>query len=294
MASVWTVSLERSDDRSRLLIDEVVAAVRAAERACSRFDPTAELARWNRSTEPFAGSELLVDVLDAAMWAFASTEGRFDPRVHDALCALGYDRTFASVGEVAVATRPPSLPTAFPHPVIGRGTHLLAPQEFPFDLGGIAKGYALAMVRELLTAHGVLGVVNAGGDVVVIGDAVPMPIGIEDPHREGELAAVVHCSGGAIMTSSVRIRSWVAAGSTVHHLIDPRTGRPGGDGLSAVTIIGAEPVDAEVWSKALFMNGAEGIAAEAEDRGLAALWVTTSGQVNWSSALTPSLSWVAG
>ena len=96
------------------------------------------------------------------------------------------------------------------------------------------------------------------------------------------------------MTSSVRIRSWVAAGSTVHHLIDPRTGRPGGDGLSAVTIIGAEPVDAEVWSKALFMNGAEGIAAEAEDRGLAALWVTTSGQVNWSSALTPSLSWVAG
>ena len=82
-----------------MLVDQVVAAVRAVERACSRFDPSAELARWNRSVEPFVASDLLVEVLDAAMWGVASTDGRFDPRVHDALCALGYDRTFAAVRE---------------------------------------------------------------------------------------------------------------------------------------------------------------------------------------------------
>ena len=95
------------------------------------------------------------------------------------------------------------------------------------------------------------------------------------------------------MTSSIRVRSWTAAGMPVHHLIDPRTGRPGGTGLSAVTVVGAQPVDCEVWSKALFLNGADGITAEAEDRGLAVLWVTSSGRVCWSSALVPSLSWVA-
>ena len=293
MASTWTVSLDRSDGRNRMLVDQVVAAVRAVERACSRFDPSAELARWNRSVEPFVASDLLVEVLDAAMWGFASTDGRFDPRVHDALCALGYDRTFAAVRERTAIPPSVALPESFPHPVIGRGARLLAPQEFPLDLGGIAKGYALAMAGELLSAHGVLGVVNAGGDVVVIGDAVPMPIGIEDPHCEGELVAVVHCEGGAIMTSSIRVRSWTAAGMPVHHLIDPRTGRPGGTGLSAVTVVGAQPVDCEVWSKALFLNGADGITAEAEDRGLAVLWVTSSGRVCWSSALVPSLSWVA-
>lgn len=293
MGSTWTIGLYSSDRRGKELVNEVVAAVRAVERACSRFDPNAELARWNCSNAPFVASALLIDVLDAAMWAYATTDGRFDPRVHDALCALGYDRTFAAVDGPSHLAHPEPIPATFPHPVIGRGARLLAPQAFPLDLGGIAKGYALAMAGELLNAYGVLGVVNGGGDVMVIGDAVPLPIGIEDPHRDGELAAVLSCAGGAIMTSSVSVRSWTAGGLRVHHLINPRTGRPGGTGLSAVTVVGAAPIDCEVWSKALFMNGADAIHAEAEDRGLAALWVTTAGTIHSSSALAPSLTWVA-
>ena len=105
-----------------MLVDQVVAAVRAVERACSRFDPSAELARWNRSVEPFVASDLLVEVLDAAMWGFASTDGRFDPRVHDALCALGYDRTFAAVRERTAIPPSVALPESFPHPVIDPNT----------------------------------------------------------------------------------------------------------------------------------------------------------------------------
>ena len=63
----------------------------------------------------------------------------------------------------------------------------------------------------------------------------------------------------------------------LHHLIDPRTGEPGGDGLAAVTVAGPDPAWAEVWSKALFVEGARSIAAAARSRGLAAWWVGGDG-----------------
>ncbi len=57
------------------------------------------------------------------------------------------------------------------------------------------------------------------------------------------------------------IHRWATAdGRTVHHLIDPRTGEPGGDGLLAVTVAGPDPAWSEVWSKSLFLAGARAIA----------------------------------
>ena len=55
----------------------------------------------------------------------------------------------------------------------------------------------------------------------------------------------------------LRVHAWTAAdGRAVHHLVDPRTGEPGGDGLLAVTVAGPDPAWAEVWSKTLFLEGA--------------------------------------
>ena len=41
----------------------------------------------------------------------------------------------------------------------------------------------------------------------------------------------------------------------VHHLIHPRTGEPGGDGLLAVTVAAPDPAWSEIWSKTLFLAG---------------------------------------
>src|SRR5476649_149064 len=43
-------------------------------------------------------------------------------------------------------------------------------------------------------------------------------------------------------------------------LRDPRPGLPGGDGLRAVTVVGADAADAEVDAKTLFLEGHIGIA----------------------------------
>ena len=99
---------------------------------------------------------------------------------------------------------------------------------------------------------------EAGGDLVARGpgpDGDPWLVGIEDPAGGPEPLAAIAVEDGAVATSSVRLRSWVHDGRTVHHLLDPRTGEPAEAGLRAVTVVGPDPAWAEVWSKTLFIGG---------------------------------------
>ncbi len=107
-------------------------------------------------------------------------------------------------------------------------------------------------------------------------------VGVEDPvaigAEEAGPIAVVELRVGAIATSSVGIRRWQAPdGAEVHHLIDPVTRTPARTGLIAVTVADADPAWAEVWTKALFLAGREGIRDEARGRGLAAWWIDGDG-----------------
>ena len=62
----------------------------------SRFREDSELSALNRAGTLRSGPEL-VQVTQLAVEARLRTRGRFDPTVHDALVAAGYDRTFEEV-----------------------------------------------------------------------------------------------------------------------------------------------------------------------------------------------------
>ena len=119
--------------------------------------------------------------------------------------------------------------------------------------------------------------------------------GREQPHPGGAAGpiAVLQLSDRACATSSVRIRQWHASGRYVHHLVDPRNGLPGGEGLQSVTVVERDPASAEVWSKTLFLSGRDGIAAEAHRKRIAALWVDEDGTIGLSPAMGPYVLWQA-
>jgi thiamine biosynthesis lipoprotein len=105
---------------------------------------------------------------------------------------------------------------------------------------------------------------------------------------------VIKLPTGAVATSSIAIHRWRdAAGRSVHHLIDPQTGEPGGAGLLAVTVAAADPAWAEVWSKALFLAGVDGVASLARARGLAAWWVRDDGLVEMTPGARTLTMWSA-
>jgi thiamine biosynthesis lipoprotein len=290
-------------DVAEALVEAAWTIVRAtfevAEVTMSRFRDDSELTRLNRRAPADTPiSRPLERALSAADRAHRVTGGRFDPRIVDALDRIGY--TGAAQGHVDGGR-----PGSAEHRILERrGGTGLASLPRPVDLGGIGKGLALRWTAGALdtsvvgAAEAEIGyLVDAGGDVVASGSpdgAAPWLVAIEDPAGATEPIAVVAIRHrGAIATSSVRRLRWEHDGRTVHHLIDPRTGEPGGDGLASVTVAGPDPAWAEVWSKSLFLEGAAAIATVARARGLAAWWVTSDGRLEMTAAARVRTAWVA-
>jgi thiamine biosynthesis lipoprotein len=233
----------------------------------------------------------------AAERARRITNGRFDPRILRALERLGSVAPTQPWGRPDVAAAPSDVPVV---QRAARDRPLLL--NAPVDLGGIGKGLALrwaatCVVDLLRPGDGVTGfLLDAGGDLVAIGtiEDRPWALAIEDPAgATSPVAATLMVPGWALATSSIRLAQWTAPdGRTVHHLIDPRTGEPAATGLLAVSVAFPDPAWAEVWSKALFIEGAGGIADLARRRGLAAWWIGEDGQLSMTPAARAMTSWV--
>ncbi len=105
-------------------------------------------------------------MVELALAAWERTGGRFDPCVHDALVAAGYDRTFAKVAPEAGGTFQAAADCGGEVRVDGRRVEL--EDGAKLDLGGIGEGYAAERAADILAAAGPC-LVDAGGDIAVCG-----------------------------------------------------------------------------------------------------------------------------
>ena len=212
----------------------------------SRFRPESELSRLNRERSIEASDELR-ELTALALDAREETGGRFDPTLHDAVVAAGYDRTFAELTDDGAETPPAAGGGEVDH---HRQRIELGP-DASLDLGGIAKGYAADRCVSTLAEHGPA-LVNAGGDIAISG---PRPLGRRWPVAVDVPAACspLELDGGGLATSGRDRRRWRRNGQDRHHLIDPRTLRPAEGGPLSVTVAAATATAAEVLAKALFL-----------------------------------------
>jgi thiamine biosynthesis lipoprotein len=233
------------------------------EQRWSRFRPHSEVSRMNRHS----GEHVIVShdtflLIERAVQGWFHTGGLFDPTVLPALRAAGYDRDFASV-----RTHASTLDTLANAPTPGcaaiecdaRLRAITVPKGVEVDPGGIGKGLAADLVTEELLesgAHGAL--VNVGGDLRARGEppnGVSWDIAVHDPANPGREVLRVRLTDGAVATSSRVQRRWETRVGTMHHLIDPRTGRPGATPYATATAVAAEAWWAEVVAKAVLIGG---------------------------------------
>ncbi len=272
----------------------------SVDAACTRFDASSPLMTANAHPDRWHTVPLvLFQAVVAAHRAHERTHGRFDPRVLGDLVRLGYDRSlpFAD-GGVVTDSRPGVRRRLGPWRPRFRGGR--RPEinlgGLPIDLGGIGKGLAVRWAAEQLDCAVDSYLIEAGGDCACRGggpDGDGWRIGIEDPTGGHDPITVLELRDMACATSSIRIRHWRSGDRTVHHLVDPRTGSPGGPGLIAVTVVAADPADAEVLSKTLFLHGRDGIATAAARRNAAAMWVDANGGIGESRRLARHVLWRA-
>lgn len=121
------------------------------------------------------------------------------------------------------------------------------------DPTGLAKGWIAEQALEQLKLAGIpAAMVNAGGDVVALGEPEPgrrWRIGIRDPRRSDLLVAAVELDG-AVATSGAYERG--------RQIIDPKSGL-WACGLRSATVTGPELDLADALSTGLFAAGEAGL-----------------------------------
>jgi thiamine biosynthesis lipoprotein len=125
------------------------------------------------------------------------------------------------------------------------------------DFGAIAKGYAVDLAIERLRALGIRNaLVNAGGGMTAMGRHADRPwrVGVRHPQGRGVLAALELNDGESVHTSGNYERYSEHEGIRYGHIIDPRTGYPGREIVSA-TVIHPDGAVADAAATALVVAG---------------------------------------
>ncbi len=268
LVSVTLWGTDRADAPGRIGV--AFEALEAVDRAMARKEGT-PLWALNR-----AGGGILdpatAEVVSASLAWARRTGGAFDPTVApliDLWDVLAGPHPPPSGGQIAAALgrvgweRVRFAPGPPARVDLG-GTAL--------DLGAIAKGYALDRAAAALRAGGAADfIVNAGGDLVVAGSkgGRPWRVGIQHPRDPERFLRVVEPRPGALVTSGDYERFYEWEGERVHHILDPRTGRPAG-GCRSVTVWASRAIDADALATAVFVLG--------PDAGLALLEATAGAE----------------
>ena len=130
------------------------------------------------------------------------------------------------------------------------------------DMGGVAKGYAVDLAIDVLRRHGITsGMVNAGGDLFVLGRAVDgkdWRVKIINPFTQSVNPPVVTLGlrDWACVTSGHYFRYVELDGKRYSHIIDPRTGRPT-NATASVTVVASSAAAADALATAVSVLGRE-------------------------------------
>jgi FAD:protein FMN transferase len=248
---------------ARALVDSLLADI---DRACSRFRDDSELRRVEAAGATVRVSPLLADLVGAALRAARRTEGDVDPTIGAWLCELGYDRDLAAITDPGgstprLSTSRASTPRVSLHLApdwrrVGLdGDRLTLPAGTRLDLGATAKAYAAdrcaAAVADTLGC-GV--VVCLGGDIATAGPAPFWRVRVQDGPDE-PATTIKLPAGGAVATSSTRHRRWTRGGQLLHHIVDPRTGRPSAPVWRTVSAAAGDCVTANTATTAALVRG---------------------------------------
>lgn len=282
MGSRWTARLDCDADLAATLSQDCATAVEAVEQATSNWRATSDLSRLNAAAvgEWVALPPHLIIVLSKALEIGRASDGLFDIGVGALVQAWGF-------GPARGAADPKALSAHLGKPLRSFATLELDPQHqcarkaapMTIDLSGIAKGYGVDVLAQVLTDHGVAGFLcGLDGELVARGlrpDGQPWAVALEQPdpaRRTGR--SMIELTDRAIATSG-SYRHFVTLGTLrVSHTMNPRTGGPAVGTLVSVSVLHDTCIAADAWATVLMVLGDKAGPDYARSHGVQAIFLS--------------------
>jgi thiamine biosynthesis lipoprotein len=285
MGTRWSVLVDSQHTTEAPALQAALqTAVDEVDAQMSTWKPDSDLMRLNAAP---CGvwvvlPERLLSVLAAGLQISRATSGAFEMNVGAAVQAWGFGADGIDLTAIRSASSAPRIAalTALELDTEQSAARKTAPMAL--DLSGIAKGYGVDRLAEVLAGHGISQALCAiDGELRALGsqtDGNPWAVAIEAPDSATRAAhSVLALAEGAVATSGDYRHFLTVAGKRLSHTIDPRRGAPLVGSLASVSVMAADCMTADALATALMVMGEVAGIAFARQHGITALLLVRDG-----------------
>jgi len=234
-------------------IEEGIKEIQRIEKLLTTYNENSETNLINRNAGmmPVEVSKEMIHLIERSIRISEITQGAFDITYGSIDKRLwNFDANMTSLPDKATAKKMVRL-INYKNVVLDKekSTVYLRDPGMRIGFGGIGKGYAAEMAKQVMKQNGVVsGIVNASGDLAAWGlqpDGKEWTIGIANPNSTEQIFSYMNITDMAVATSGNYEKFIMIDGKKYSHTINPRTGLPV-TGIKSVTIItsNAEIADA--------------------------------------------------
>lgn len=244
-------------DRPLISRQDIEKRLSRIDASMSLYDPTSRIRAFNASQKGIRMDRYFKEVMLRAFQINRDSRGRMDVSIQPLMELWGFfgprpghapdrsavERTLRHVGMDLLEIRGDSLVKAHP--------------DVRIDLNGIAQGYTVDVLAELLEEAGIRDyLVELGGEIRVSGRKPQggfFTLGVEGPGPDGKphIKHTLKLTSGALTTSG-SYRQYIDLDSVRYtHILDPRTGYPVSGSILSVTLYSPDAITADGYDNVL-------------------------------------------
>ena len=296
MACLYSIAAYGSDrDAVARTLERALDEVDRVDRLMSHYRDDSPLSRVNREAarEPVGVDRELFDFIALALGYGRESDGAFDITVGPLMKAWGFFRGDGRVPTEGELARARSV-TGMSHLTLNARDRTIRFDRdgVTIDLGGIAKGYAVDRVVDMLRRDRIAAalVSACGSTIYALGkppDAPFWTVEIQDPLDEGKIAFPVALRDRAVSVSGASEKYFEQNGVRYSHIMDPRTGRPV-SGVLSVVVQAPTGTAGDAIDNVLFVEGVERSRAFlSKHSAVDATFLVPAGPKGWSRVDVP-------
>jgi len=254
MGNAFEITVVSDDENSaNLHIDAAIDEIRRIEKLLTTFSDESQtnLINQNAGIQPVKVDWEIFDLIERSLRISKITDGYFD------ISYGGIDKSFWNFDKEMKELPNPELIKRhlklvnYQNIILNQDnqTVFLKEEGMRIGFGGIGKGYAAEMAKQVLQKCGVhSGIVNASGDLTTWGTQMngkSWTVGIADPDNSRQPFSYMNITDMAVATSGNYEKFVMINGKKYSHTINPKTGMPV-LGVKSVTVFcpNAEIADA--------------------------------------------------